>query len=186
MAGPVVAAALIFPEDIYIKGLNDSKKLSPQKRSSLEKEIKEKALAFGIGMADVEEIARLNILQATFLAMKRAVHELSLVPDFILVDGRDFPRFADRKNGKIFPGRAVIGGDGKSASIAGASVLAKVHRDRLMVEYARQFPQYGFEQHKGYGTVLHRSKIQEFGPCAIHREKFIRKIMVRENEPAEF
>lgn len=173
----MVAAALILPQGVNIDGLNDSKKLSAQKRLSLEKEIMEKALAYGVGMANVQEIARLNILQATFLAMQRAVHELSLVPEYILVDGRDFPRFTTSDKAKLIPGRAVVGGDGKSASIAGASVLAKVYRDQIMDEYALKYPQYNFEKHKGYGTKLHREKIREFGPCAIHRKKFIRNVL---------
>ena len=140
-------------------------------------EIKEKALSFAIGLADVQEIERFNILQATFLAMRRAVENLTLLPDYLLVDGRDFPKFFSEKKQRTLAGKALIGGDGKSASVAAASILAKVYRDRLMVEYAKTFPGYGFEKHKGYGTALHRQKIRELGPCPIHRKKFIRNIL---------
>ena len=172
----MVAAALILPEDIQINGLNDSKKISAKMRDRLDIEIREKAVSFGIGTAEVAEIDSVNILQATFKAMQRAVEALRTLPDYLLVDGRDFPGFIF--NGTAIPGEAVVKGDGKSAVMAGASILAKVYRDRLMVRYASEIPGYGFEQHKGYGTQMHRDKIAELGPCLIHRKKFIRKIVV--------
>ncbi len=170
-----MAAALVLPPGIQIEGINDSKKLSEEKRRQLSKEIREQALSFGIGLANEQEIEQINILQATFLAMKRAVDALSLKPGYVLVDGRDFPRFVFRE--EPLKGESVIKGDSKSAVIAGASILAKVYRDEIMVRYAEQFPGYGFEQHKGYGTQLHRDKIRELGPCPIHRKKFLRKIL---------
>lgn len=178
MAGPVVAAAVIFPVDFQLAEIDDSKKLSATKRSKLNKIIRDKALSYGIGLAKVEEIDCLNILQATFLAMRRAVEALSLKPDYLLVDGRDFPLFV--KEERPIPGEAIIKGDTLSAVIAGASILAKVYRDHLMENYAKEFPGYGFEQHKGYGTQMHREKILELGPCPIHRKKFIRKIVDNE------
>ena len=172
-AGPVVAAALILPDQIHLEGLNDSKKLTTNVRLTLNKEIRANAVAFGIGQAEVQEIEKINILQATFLAMKRAVLALQLQPDYILVDGRDFPVF--EYNGQAVSGRAIIKGDSKSAAIAGASILAKVYRDKIMVDYAVKYPGYGFEQHKGYGTKMHRQRLLDLGPCPIHRKKFIRK-----------
>ena len=177
LAGPVVAAAVILPAGIEIPLLNDSKQVSETLREKLFDEIRSKALTFGIGSASVEEIQRLNILQATFLAMRRAVEQLNPLPEYLLVDGRDFPLFANPANGSRLHGQAVVKGDGKSQVIAAASILAKVHRDRLMVQYAEQFPQYGFEKHKGYGTKAHRQSILQYGPCAIHRQKFIQKLL---------
>jgi len=174
LAGPVTAAAVIFPPDICIEGLDDSKKLSAEKRELLEKDIKDKAVSFGIGLAGVEEIDQLNILQAAFLAMQRAVSNLTLRPEYLLVDGRDFPVFFYGEGKDPLSGKAVIKGDSKSASIAAASILAKVYRDRLMVKYADEYPGYGFEKHKGYGTLYHRKQIIKLGPCEIHRTKFIR------------
>ncbi len=171
----MVAAALVLPAGIQIDGINDSKKLSEKKRRQLDEEIREQAVSFGIGLADEQEIEQINILQATFLAMKRAVDALAVKPGFVLVDGRDFPRFVFQE--QPLKGEAVIKGDSKSAVIAGASILAKIYRDELMVRYAEQFPGYGFEQHKGYGTQMHRNKILELGPCPIHRKKFLRKIL---------
>jgi len=170
-----VAAAVILPAGIRIDGINDSKKLSEKKRRQLDLQIREQAESFGIGLADEQEIENLNILQAAFLAMKRAVDALDIKPGYVLVDGRDFPRFVFK--GQPLYGEAVIKGDSKSAVIAGASILAKVCRDAIMTRYAEQFPGYGFEQHKGYGTQLHRDKIRELGPCSIHRKKFLRKIL---------
>ncbi len=177
LAGPVVAAAVILEPNVEIPGLNDSKKLSASRREKLFDQIQKVALSFGIASASVEEIQRLNILQATFLAMQRALEKLIPQPDFILVDGRDFPLFSHSKNGEKMNGRAVVKGDGRSQVIAAASILAKVQRDRIMEEYARLFPQYGFEKHKGYGTKAHREKIVQLGPCPIHRRKFIRRLM---------
>ncbi len=177
LAGPVVAAAVVLPEAWQGEGINDSKKLSIKARERLAEQIRQQAISFGIGMATVEEIHQLNILQATFKAMQRAVAALRIKPEFVLVDGRDFPILFANSAQVALPGQAVIGGDCKSLSIAAASILAKVYRDRLMVEYAKQFPGYGFERHKGYGTPFHRKKIVELGPCPIHREKFIRKLL---------
>lgn len=176
-----MAAALILPAGIQIDGINDSKKLSEKRRRQLDCEIREKAVSFGIGVADEQEIERYNILQAAFLSMKRAVDALEIKPGYVLVDGRDFPRFVYQ--GEPLNGEALIKGDSKSAVVAGASILAKVYRDAIMVRYARQYPGYGFEQHKGYGTKMHRDKILEFGPCPIHRKKFLRKILKAENRP---
>lgn len=173
LAGPVVAAAVILDPQNPLPGLNDSKKLSASVRERLYDEICRKAAAFGIGQASVEEIDRLNILQATFLAMQRAVAALAFKPEYILVDGRDFPLFADLPSQRSVPGRAVIKGDGKSQNIAAASILAKVYRDRLMTAESRRYPQYGFERHKGYGTAQHRAALREIGPCPIHRRSFI-------------
>ncbi len=180
LAGPVVAAAVILPKGIEIPHLNDSKKITAGVREKLFDEIREKAITFGIGSASVEEIGKLNILQATFLAMRRAVEQLLPQPDYLLVDGRDFPLFVRTDTGVPIAGRAIVKGDGRSQVIAAASVLAKVRRDRLMSEYARMYPQYGFERHKGYGTKEHRQKILRFGACPIHRKKFIRKLMQSE------
>ncbi|MDD2523529.1 MAG: ribonuclease HII [Endomicrobiaceae bacterium] len=166
LAGPVVAAAVILPKDTYIKDVNDSKKLSEKKRTFLFDIIKEKAIAFNIQVIDNVTIDEINILQSTFLAMKKAVESLSVKPDIVLVDG----------NHKIpnikFKQTAIVSGDAKSACIACASILAKVTRDSIMYEYAKQFPQYNFEKHKGYGTKIHIEKIKQFGPCPIHRKTF--------------
>lgn len=161
---------------MQIEAINDSKKLNREKRQILYRLITDKALAYGIGLAEVDEIDRLNIVQATFLAMKRAVDALNICPDYLLIDGRDFPRFFFRDERRPLPGRALIGGDGLSGSVAGASILAKVYRDRLMESFAGKYPQYGFEKHKGYGTRVHRECLASFGPCPIHRKSFIRKI----------
>ena len=165
LAGPVVAAAVIFPREILIPGLNDSKVLSPRKRASLYVRIKETAVAHGIGEASAQEIDRLNILQATYLAMRRAIKRLGVTPDRILVDGPGVP-------GSPFPETAVIDGDAASLSIAAASVLAKVTRDRKMSAFHTQFPEYGFADHKGYGSAKHRRALRVYGPCRIHRRSF--------------
>ncbi len=170
LMGPVCAAAVILPEGCEIEGLNDSKKLSEKKREKLFPEITEKALAFSVAFADVEEIEKYNILEATFLAMNRAIDGLNIPADYALIDGNKIPK------GIKIPAEAVVKGDAKSMSIAAASVLAKVSRDRLMEEYDRQYPQYNFLKHKGYGTAEHIALIKEFGPCPLHRMSFLKNI----------
>lgn len=169
LAGPVCAAAVILPAGLQIPGLNDSKKLSDKKRRELFPLIKEQSIAYGIGFADEKEIDEINILQATFLAMERAIDNLSVKPEQVLLDGNRSKDFG-------IPVETVVGGDSRSANIAAASVLAKVTRDDLMMEMAEKFPQYGFEVHKGYGTKAHYAALQEFGPCAIHRMSFLKKL----------
>lgn len=168
LAGPVCAAAVILPEETEIPGLTDSKKLSDKKRRELFPLIQEKAIAYGIGMASQQEIDEINILQATFLAMKRALAQLSVQPDFALIDG-------NRETDFGLPVRTVVKGDSLSANIAAASILAKVTRDDLMVEMAKTYPRYGFDVHKGYGTKAHYAALREFGPCDIHRMTFLKK-----------
>lgn len=170
LAGPVYAAAVILPSDCVIEGLNDSKKLTEKKREALFDEIKEKALAYGIASADEKEIDEINILNATFLAMKRAIASLSVRPDLALIDGNQKPHTDIEEV-------TVIKGDAKSMSIAAASVLAKVSRDRFMLEMAEEYPQYEFARHKGYGTKLHYEKIAQYGVCDIHRRTFLKKIL---------
>lgn len=170
LAGPVYAAAVILPSDCVIEGLNDSKKLTEKKREALFDEIKEKALAYGIASADEKEIDEINILNATFLAMKRAITSLSVRPDLALIDGNQKPHTDIEEV-------TVIKGDAKSMSIAAASVLAKVSRDRFMLEMAEKYPQYEFARHKGYGTKLHYKKIAQYGVCDIHRRTFLKKIL---------
>ena len=172
LAGPVYAAAVILPPDCEIEGLNDSKKLTEKKREALFDVIKEKALAYGIGTASEKEIDEINILNATFLAMKRAVEKLEIKPDLALVDGNREPHISDD-----IKEITVVKGDAKSMSIAAASVLAKVSRDRFMLEMAEKYPQYEFEKHKGYGTKLHYEKIAEYGISEIHRRSFLKKII---------
>ena len=169
LAGPVCAAAVILPRGLEIEGLNDSKKLSGKKRESLYDEIVEKAVAYGIAFASVEEIEEKNILEATFLAMNRAIEKLAVRPALALIDG-------NRDKGITVPARCVIGGDGKCADIAAASILAKVTRDRYMLQLAGQYPQYGFDKHKGYGTAAHYAAIRAYGPSPIHRMSFLRKM----------
>lgn len=170
LAGPVYAAAVILPSDCVIEGLNDSKKLTEKKREALFDEIKGKALAYGIASADEKEIDEINILNATFLAMKRAIDSLSVKPDLALIDGNQKPHTDIEEV-------TVIKGDAKSMSIAAASVLAKVSRDRFMLEMAEKYPQYEFARHKGYGTKLHYEKIAQYGVCDIHRRTFLKKIL---------
>jgi ribonuclease HII len=170
LAGPVVASAVILREDRGIPGLDDSKKLSAPRRAGLEIEIRAHALAFGVGVAGVEEIERLNILKASLLAMERAVTAIAAPPDFILpslllVDGI-------HRIGSPIPQRTVVKGDAVSACVAAASILAKEHRDRLMRGYADEYPGYGFESHMGYGTSEHRAAIERLGPCPLHRKTF--------------
>lgn len=169
LAGPVCAAAVILPRNIEIVGLNDSKKLSAKKRDALFDEIVDKAIAYGIAYASEQEIDEINILNATFLAMNRAISQLEPKPMMALVDGNTV-------KGIEFPAKNVIGGDGKSASIAAASILAKVSRDRLMLEMAEKYPEYSFEKHKGYGTKVHYAALREYGPSPIHRMTFLKKM----------
>lgn len=169
LAGPVCAAAVILPDGLVIDGLDDSKKLTEKKRDMLYDVICEEAIAYGIAFASVEEIEEMNILQATFLAMKRSVESLSVKPDLALVDGNQKPPLE-------IQARTLVKGDAKSPSIAAASILAKVTRDRLMTEIAEQYPQYEFPKHKGYGTKLHYEKIMEHGISPVHRRSFLKKI----------
>lgn len=168
LAGPVCAAAVILPPHIEIPGLNDSKKLTDKKRRELFPVIQEKALAYGIAFADEKEIDTVNILQATYLAMQRAVSQLTCAPDYILVDGNRAPDFQ-------IPAETVVKGDSLSASIAAASVLAKVTRDDLMLKLAEEYPQYRFDIHKGYGTKAHYEALRTYGPSPIHRLTFLKK-----------
>ncbi|MDY2809329.1 MAG: ribonuclease HII [Candidatus Faecousia sp.] len=168
LAGPVCAAAVILPERLDIPGLNDSKKLTDKKRRELFPIIEEQAVAFGLGWASQEEIDEINILQATFLAMSRAVEQLKIRPDLALVDGNRAPALD-------LPVETVVKGDSLSASIAAASVLAKVSRDDVMLRMAEEYPGYGFEVHKGYGTKAHYEALRKFGPSPIHRRTFLKK-----------
>lgn len=165
LAGPVVAAVVILPEDLRIEGLKDSKELSAKERDRLYSVICQEAQAYAIGVASVEEIDRLNILEATRLAMTRAVEALPIQPDLLIIDALRLPKLKIRQE-------AVIKADSKSASVASASILAKVTRDRLMFELHRDFPQYGFDRHKGYPTRSHRASIATFGPSPVHRKTF--------------
>ena len=171
LAGPVCAAAVILPEGCVIEGLDDSKKLTEKRREALYDIICQRAVATGIAFADHREIDRLNILNATFLAMKRAVESLSPAADFALIDGNRTPTDLP------IPSLCIIKGDGISASIAAASVLAKVTRDRLMVELDQQYPEYQFLKHKGYPTALHRELVVQYGPSPVHRRSFLKKIL---------
>ena len=168
LAGPVCAAAVILPRELEIPGLNDSKKLTDKKRRELYDIITSEAVAYGIAMASEQEIDEINILQATFLAMERAVAQLNVTPDLALVDGNREPHLP-------LPVKTVIKGDSRSASIAAASILAKVTRDRLMEELDETYPAYGFAVHKGYGTKRHYEALQEHGPSLIHRMTFLKK-----------
>ncbi|MCA6069675.1 MAG: ribonuclease HII [Endomicrobium sp.] len=166
LAGPVVVAAVILPKGIIIQDLNDSKQLSPKKREKLFEIIKERASAYAIETVDNKTIDKINILQATFLAMSRAVLRLRVKPDFCLIDGnRKVPNLSINQE-------TVVSGDAKSARIAAASILAKVIRDRMMADYAKQYPIYGFETHKGYGTKKHIEALEKYGPCPLHRLTF--------------
>ena len=169
LAGPVCAAACILPRNLEIPGLNDSKKLSPKARDSLYDIIINSAVSYGIAFATVAEIESLNILNATFLAMNRALSQLSPQPALALIDG-------NRNSGISIPSRCVVKGDSLCADIAAASVLAKVTRDRYMLTMAEQYPEYGFEKHKGYGTAQHYAALRQFGPSSIHRPSFLRKM----------
>ena len=165
LAGPVVAAAVVLPPSFSVAGVNDSKKLSEKKRNELFDKIFSQAEAVGVGIADENEIDLLNILRASLLAMARAVANLSVVPDFLLIDGT-FQITAE------FPQKAIPKGDAASISIAAASIIAKVTRDRLMLHYHKTFPQYDFDRHKGYPTRAHRNSIKTFGCCPLHRKSF--------------
>lgn len=170
LAGPVFAAAVILRPDAVPEGLNDSKKLSEKKREALFEDICREALAYGIASASVEEIEEYNILQATFLAMRRAVESLSVTPELLLIDGNRTPP------GLTVPSRTLVKGDALSASVGAASILAKVSRDRLLMELDREYPQYAFAKHKGYGTALHYEKLAEYGMCPAHRPSFLKKL----------
>lgn len=169
LAGPVHAAAVILPFGLEIDGLNDSKKISEKKREQLFDVICEKAIAYSIGIATEKEIDEINILNATFLAMHRAVEGLNIKPDYALIDGNQNPKIP------FVMEETVVKGDAKVVSIAAASILAKVSRDRFMLEKAEEYPQYQFEKHKGYGTKLHYEMIREYGPSQIHRMTFLKK-----------
>ena len=173
LAGPVYAAAVILNPDDPIEGLNDSKKLTEKKREALYPQIKERALAWAIASATAQEIDEINILQARLLAMRRAVEMLSIKPDQALVDGNRDPDIPG------VPSLLIVGGDGKSASIAAASILAKVTRDHAMLELDKQYPKYLFAKHKGYPTKLHVEKLLEYGACPEHRQTFLKKIWER-------
>ena len=168
LAGPVCAAAVILPEHLQIPGLTDSKKLTDKKRRELFPIIQEQAIAYGIGLASESEIDEINILQATFLAMGRALEQLSVRPALALIDG-------NRETDFGLPVKTVVKGDSLSANIAAASILAKVARDNLMLELAQQYPEYGFDIHKGYGTKAHYEALRTYGPCPIHRRSFLKK-----------
>ena len=168
LAGPVCAAAVILPRDLEIPGLTDSKKLTDKKRRELFPIIKEQAIAYGIGFASEQEIDEINILQATFLAMQRAIDQLEGKADLALIDG-------NRQKDFGLPAVTVVKGDSLSASIAAASVLAKVTRDDLMLEMAETYPEYGFEIHKGYGTKAHYEALRKYGASPIHRQSFLKK-----------
>ncbi len=165
LAGPVVAAAVLLPQKVSLKGLDDSKKLSEKTREKFFPEIIETALAYGVGVVSVETIEKINILQAALLAMKQAVEKCEPPPDLLLIDGN---QRVDHQAQQW----TIVKGDSKSLSIAAASVLAKVTRDRIMREYHQSYPEYEFDRHKGYPTKLHKAKIQQFGPCPIHRKTF--------------
>ena len=169
LAGPVCAAAVILPKGLVIPGLNDSKKLSDKRRRELFPIIQHEAVSFGIAFASQEEIDEINILQATFLAMRRAMEQLNPQPEFALIDG-------NRETDFGVPCKTVIKGDSLSANIAAASVLAKVTRDNWMMEAAEKYPGYGFEIHKGYGTKAHYAALEKLGPCPIHRRSFLKKL----------
>lgn len=175
LAGDVFAAAVVFAPGTVIEGINDSKKLTAKKREQLFEEIVQKAQYYSIQRATVEEIESINILQSAMLAMKRAIEDIDCAPDIVLVDGNKTPEID-------FKTQAIVKGDGKSQSIAAASILAKVARDKYMEQMAEKYPQYQFEKHKGYGTKLHYEMIDKFGPCEIHRLSFLRKYYDRKNQ----
>lgn len=169
LAGPVCAAAVILPRDLEIEGLNDSKKLSDKRRRALFEQITAQAVSYGIAFATEQEIDEINILQATFLAMRRAMERLTVRPSIALIDG-------NRETDFGLPVRTIVKGDSLSANIAAASVLAKVTRDDFMMQQAELYPQYGFDVHKGYGTCAHYDALRKYGPCPIHRRTFLKKL----------
>lgn len=177
LAGPVVAAACVLPDGYVPEGLDDSKKLTEKKRERLYTEITENAMAWCAAQATPEEIDRLNILEASLLAMRRAVAGLGIVPDYLLVDGNIYRGFD-------ISGEAVVGGDGKSPSVAAASVIAKVTRDRLCADMDESYPEYGFAKHKGYPTREHKLAVYEYGPCPLHRRSFL-SFLERDREKLE-
>ena len=168
LAGPVCAAAVILPRDLEIEGLNDSKKLSDKRRRALFEQITAQAVSYGIAFATEQEIDEINILQATFLAMRRAMERLTVRPSIALIDG-------NRETDFGLPVRTIVKGDSLSANIAAASILAKVTRDDFMMQQAELYPQYGFDVHKGYGTRAHYDALRQYGPCPIHRKTFLKK-----------
>ncbi len=171
LAGRVYAAAVIMPQSVIVDGVNDSKKLTEKKRENLFEKITENALSYSIAWADEKEIDEINILQSTYLAMKRAVERLKTKPDMVLVDGNRLPEFG-------IPAKSIVKGDSLSHSIACASILAKVSRDRYMCKEAEKYPEYLFEKHKGYGTKLHIEALKKYGTSPIHRKTFLKKILV--------
>ncbi len=171
LAGPVCAAAVILPEDTVIEGLDDSKKLSEKKRERLYDEIIERAVAYCVAYGTLEEIESVNILEATFIAMNRAIDGLKVKPDFAIIDGNRVPK------GIKIPCATLVKGDSKSMSVAAASILAKVTRDRLMLTYDEKYPQYNFKKHKGYGTKEHTELLKQYGPSPIHRLSFLKNIL---------
>lgn len=172
LAGRVYAAAVIMPQSVIVGGVDDSKKLTEKKRENLFEKITENALSYSIAWADEKEIDEINILQSTYLAMKRAVEKLKIKPDMVLVDGNRLPEFG-------IPAKSIVKGDSLSHSIACASILAKVSRDRYMCKEAEKYPEYLFEKHKGYGTKLHIEALKKYGPSPIHRKTFLKKILVK-------
>ncbi len=174
LAGDVYAAAVIFPDNVIIEGINDSKKLSEKKREALFDEIKEKALAYSIAMSSVSEIEDINILNAAMLAMKRAVEGLNVTPEVVLIDGNKTPDISVKAI-------SVVKGDAKSQSVAAASILAKVARDRYMKKMDKKYPEYQFSKHKGYGTKLHYEMVDKYGLCDIHRLSFFKKYFEKKN-----
>ena len=170
LCGPVVAAAVILPKDKYIEGVNDSKKLSPKKREKLYDDIKKEAISVGIGIVDVDIIEEINILNATKLAMIKAVKDLKIKPDYLLIDGNQLIDIDIEK-------QTVVSGDAKSESIAAASIIAKVTRDRMLINFDKLYPEYGFAKHKGYGTKIHIEAIKKYGLTPIHRKSFCKKFV---------
>ena len=170
LAGPVFAAAVILPENCEIEGLNDSKKLSEKKRDLVYDDIIRDAICWSVGIADEKEIDEINILNATFLAMKRAVDGLKIKPDLAYIDGNQYPKTGVKEI-------TIVKGDGKCMSVAAASIIAKVSRDRFMLEIAEKYPEYQFSKHKGYGTKLHYEMIEKYGVSPVHRRTFLKKIL---------
>ena len=175
LAGPVYAAAVILPRGYIVDGVNDSKKLSEKKRDLLFDKIVDECVCYSVGTASVEEIDKINILQATFLAMRRAVDGLSVKPDIALIDG-------NKKPGLDIEQRDIVKGDATSANIAAAPIIAKVSRDRYMLKLAEKYPQYQFEKHKGYGTKLHYEMLDKYGISEVHRKTFLKKYLEKKNE----